>query len=347
MKKRVYFLLPLALLALLTSCDKEMSDAQPLDGRIEFTGTAAVAQSSANGATRGVEIDNATLQNFKVFAYYTNPGMFDATSKPNFMYNIPVAKTGVGGAWQYDPLMYWPNSGAISFFAYAPATIPTLQVSTVTTPGPLKLTYTVPNTVSDQLDLMVATPQYNKTSADLNAERKLIIPFKHALSSIVFQAKMTDRAVAPITAVNIDQISISGLQDKADYLYNGAAIPWRTTPDSKLDNYIMAVGSGLKNVDLKNQVANYLPLSTDNGHLMVLPQIVNNSSNIEVSVVFTGSAGSSRIRADLVKLIPGGQLQSGKRYIIKILVSLPPAQATLTCTAVDWIGKNVDVPQFD
>ncbi|MEG0789955.1 MAG: fimbrillin family protein, partial [Alistipes sp.] len=112
MKKRVYFLLPLALLALLTSCDKEMSDAQPLDGRIEFTGTAAVAQSSANGATRGVEIDNATLQNFKVFAYYTNPGMFDATSKPNFMYNIPVAKTGVGGAWQYDPLMYWPNSGA-------------------------------------------------------------------------------------------------------------------------------------------------------------------------------------------------------------------------------------------
>jgi hypothetical protein len=71
---------------------------------------------------------------FGVFAYYTNGGVYDGTTTPNFMYNQRVVGNGTGGAnptaWSYEPVKYWPNEygnsatsddiDRVTFFAYAP-----------------------------------------------------------------------------------------------------------------------------------------------------------------------------------------------------------------------------------
>lgn len=352
MTKKVYFLLPFALLILLTSCDKNISGEKPLDGRIEFTTAAGGGEEQspayADAATRGVEIDNATLRNFKVFAYYT-PGVFNAaTSTPNFMYNTEVAKSG--SAWQYEPLMYWPNSGKLSFFAYAPAATPGLEMlSTPTTPGPPKLTYTVPDLATAQSDLLVATPLYDQTTANVNGAHKLVIPFKHALSCIVFQAKMTDAATYP---VKITGISIESLDSKADYVYNGSTTPWDLTAYAPRGRSysLTTANAALKDVDLKSQTADYLTVSADNAHLMVLPQQVADATDqvsVHVEQSTSPTPNNYTVRVALSKLIPGSKLEAGKRYVIKILVATASAAATLTCTVEPWVIRTVDVPEFN
>ena len=67
---------------------------------------------------------------FGVFAYYTDLKKYDQTYVPNFMYNQGVFWNDGESAWEYSPVMYWPNeSGSdaqsddedkVTFFAYAP-----------------------------------------------------------------------------------------------------------------------------------------------------------------------------------------------------------------------------------
>lgn len=71
---------------------------------------------------------DAWKQGFGVFAYYTDGGVYDATTAPNFMYNQQV--TYQTDAWKYEPVKYWPNEygnsatsddiDRVTFFAYAP-----------------------------------------------------------------------------------------------------------------------------------------------------------------------------------------------------------------------------------
>ncbi|MBQ3360943.1 MAG: fimbrillin family protein [Prevotella sp.] len=67
---------------------------------------------------------------FGVFAYYTDLKKYDQTYIPNFMYNQKVEYNDATSAWEYSPVLYWPNEygsdaqsddeDKVSFFAYAP-----------------------------------------------------------------------------------------------------------------------------------------------------------------------------------------------------------------------------------
>jgi len=142
MRKKYFYAATMA--AMLASCSSDnLSVAQKsaetegpgIEGAVNFSAytgrsvTRAGAPGSlvTNGATTG-QVNLETL-GFGVFGYYTDQQDYDLQiSKPNFMYNQQVTKSGAN--WTYEPVKYWPNEygsdaesqdiDKVSFFAYAP-----------------------------------------------------------------------------------------------------------------------------------------------------------------------------------------------------------------------------------
>ncbi|MEG1699954.1 MAG: fimbrillin family protein [Alistipes sp.] len=357
MKKRACLMLSVAVSLWLTSCSEHTPTPTPRDGRIEFAAAEwADTQSSerAGVATRGVTTDNTTLLNFGVYAYYAPTTYNATTSVPNFMFNTQVTKTG--GAWLYNPIMYWPNSGTVSFFAYAPyvtAGDASLQLSsTPTTPGPPQLTYTVPDVIVNQRDLLIATPLIDQTKTNINAEHKLVIPFRHALSSIVFQAKMSDAVAYP---VKVNSVTIGALKNKATYRYNsGVSTPWTIATDAVDKSYALTLqNGGLQDVNVGASTTSFVDISAADAQLILLPQSVTDAGDqVTVSIdLYTAGATSTpitrNVTAKLADLIPQSQLAAGKRYTVKIRVAPQTADATLTCTVAAWASESIIVPPFD
>lgn len=118
MKRREYILLSAALLIAFTSCDKSNPELVNESDRIDFVATPFHESFIQANQARGSETRNDNIQDFGVYAYYTADVFNPVSSTPNFMCNTQVRKTS--NQWTYEPLMFWPNSGTLSFFAYSP-----------------------------------------------------------------------------------------------------------------------------------------------------------------------------------------------------------------------------------
>ena len=132
MKKYSFIFASLGAL-LLASCAKTSNDVQEPENtsaqKAAVTFGAYVNRPTKAG-NAGSEMSNSNLgeKGFGVFAYYSNGGVYNNTSRPDFMYNEKVYISG--GEWAYSPLKYWPNEfgqdaasddvDRLTFFAYAP-----------------------------------------------------------------------------------------------------------------------------------------------------------------------------------------------------------------------------------
>ncbi|MCR4572064.1 MAG: fimbrillin family protein [Bacteroidales bacterium] len=110
-------------------------------------------------------MDNAKLQStgFGVFAY-VQPGNYDSSLKPNFMFNEKVSYSDPN--WTYAPVKYWPNqlggsdAQKVSFFAYAPyvetadGTEGIVALYDGSSPGDPTVTYKVSNDLDKNVDLV-------------------------------------------------------------------------------------------------------------------------------------------------------------------------------------------------
>ena len=265
------------------------------------------------------------------------------------MCNTHVKKTS--GTWTYEPLMFWPNNGKLSFFAYSPYASQgdsyTSLSSSSSTAGYPQLTYTVPDDVIIQRDLLVSVPLLNQTKTSRNADGKLPLTFRHALSCIVFKAKMTDACDFP---VKVTSITLGNFKNKATLSYDVGNTPgtfsWTPTEDASDKSYMLTINNGLlKDVNLKTITTTYQPISTDNASLMLLPQGIDDSDEIKVTVEYqvTGNIQTQTITVPLNRII--STLIAGQRYSINILVSTL-ADLTLTCTVESWQQQTINVPEF-
>ena len=246
MKRKEYILLSAALLIAFTSCDK--NDPEPAnDGdKIDFIATPFHESFIQTDQARGSETGNDDMLDFGVYAYYTADAFIPGTSTPNFMCNTRVKKTS--GTWTYEPLMFWPNNGNLSFFAYSPYASQgdpyTSLSSTSSTAGYPQLTYTVPDDVITQRDLLVSVPLLDQTKTSRNADGKLPLRFRHALSCIVFNAKMTDACDFP---VKVTSITLGNFKNKASlsYIYNSGSqettYSWAPTEDATDKSYTLDI----------------------------------------------------------------------------------------------------------
>lgn len=158
---------------------------------------------SSENASRAAtdEIFSSTVKpaDFTVYASYNNADFFPAAG-------IKVKQdTGDNSKWVTDgKTYYWPNTGAINFFAVRNGGTPTWNAADG---GSLTSAYTVPATVTDQKDFIYAYASSEKIAT------KVPLTFKHALSQVVFKAKNTNTNIE----VKIDEVQVCKLQNEGTF----------------------------------------------------------------------------------------------------------------------------------
>lgn len=192
-----YLLILSLLLCLATGCERGTEDDVTEQMPVAFT-----ACTDGEEATRAGVITNGNLASMGVFASYTGQGNWSASSsKPDFMYNQPVNKSG--GSWTYSPVKYWPNTvgDKISFFAYAPHTdkVSGLFFSSYgnNTPGYPSFRYEPPVDATKQTDLLFAAPLMNKTKGS-----NLAFTMGHVLTHVLFKVRSTSAITVTRVQVN-------------------------------------------------------------------------------------------------------------------------------------------------
>ena len=198
-----------------------------------------------------------------------------------------------------------------------------------------------------QRDLLVSVPLLNQTKTSRNADGKLPLTFRHALSCIVFNAKMTDACDFP---VKVTSITLGNFKNKATLSYDVSNTPgtfsWTMAGDASDKPYLLTINNGLlEDVNLKTITNTYQSISTDNAFLMLLPQAIDETDEIKVTVEYqvTGNIQTQTITVPLNRII--STLIAGQRYSINILVSTL-ADLTLTCTVESWQQQAINVPEF-
>ena len=263
--KKIHYLAICLLATGLAACTQN-EEISSLENQKAITFDTYVGRDAATRASV-IDVDALETSGFGVLGYYTETAWAE-TATPNFMYNQKVS----GEDWGYEPLKYWPADGTISFFAYAPYD-EHAELSVNTAAGTPTLTYTVPDEVAGQKDLLVAGAQKDKNANTVE------FSFKHALSRIGFGVKLansTDFDAA--TAIDFSKITLS-----ADF-YPSAILTLDLDGDSKVQwaNYGTAASATytLNNTDdTTDNIETITSLSTttaainnESSYLMVLPQ---------------------------------------------------------------------------
>ena len=295
MKKREYILLSAILLIAFTSCDKSMNHTALVAGgdKIDFVTAGADEPFISPLSGRGSETDIAAMRDFGVYAYYAADGAFSTVLTPKFMYNTRVTKND--GVWEYTPVMYWPKSGTVSFFAYSPyadgGNTAIGLGSDITTTGYPRMTYTVPDDVKAQQDLLVSIPLIDQMKADVPAGGKLTLTFKHTLACVVFQAKMTAVCEFP---VKVTSVTLGQLKNKATFTYDDTPgiFSWTATSDAVNKSYTLDIDNRLlANTDISMTASDYLTISLADSRLLLLPQAIDADDEITVTVDYVLAAG--------------------------------------------------------
>ncbi|MFR7879153.1 MAG: fimbrillin family protein [Butyricimonas paravirosa] len=156
--------------------------------------------------------------------------------------------------------------------------------STSSTAGYPQLTYTVPDDVITQRDLLVSVPLLDQTKTSRNADGKLPLRFRHALSCIVFNAKMTDACDFP---VKVTSITLGNFKNKGHSLTTSATPRehfWTMAGDAS-DKFISDHQQRTtRGRELENN-HEHIPVNQHRQRILVLlPQAIDETDEIKVTV---------------------------------------------------------------
>lgn len=152
-------------------------------------------------ATRGVPVTSLeTYGSFHVQAHCTDNG----TPVSQFYMDDNATKSD-GTVWSTSQVRYWPGENrTLQFFAWAPADA---GITSPSSPESTTLEYTVPTTVTDQKDVVVATTE--EIAGNANTTQPLA--FRHICTAVKF--KVGDQ----MQAGTIKKITISGVHNSGAY----------------------------------------------------------------------------------------------------------------------------------
>ena len=152
-------------------------------------------------ATRGVPVTSLeTYGSFHVQAHCTDNG-----APVSQFYMDDNATNSDGTVWSTSQVRYWPGENrTLQFFAWAPADA---GITSPSSPESTTLEYTVPTTVTDQKDVVVATTE--EIAGNANTTQPLA--FRHICTAVKF--KVGDQ----MQAGTIKKITISGVHNSGAY----------------------------------------------------------------------------------------------------------------------------------
>lgn len=153
-------------------------------------------------ATRGVPVTSLeTYGSFHVQAHCTDNG-----APVSQFYMDDNATKSDGTVWSTSQVRYWPGENrTLQFFAWAP--VDAAFTATPGSPESTTLEYTVPTTVTDQKDVVVATTE--EIAGNANTTQPLA--FRHICTAVKF--KVGDQ----MQAGTIKKITISGVHNSGAY----------------------------------------------------------------------------------------------------------------------------------
>lgn len=244
---------------LIISCQDEIINDKTEYDSIYISYTVAVE----NGRTKGTPItsaDDSLFTDFGIFCYSTSTD-FDSAEDISYFFSPNKKVEKQNNSWPFDTLYYWPSSGYLSFFTYAPYDCEGVEISYASDKVP-SLTYTLPADVTLQSDLMIAT-------ARKNMFREVVpVTFSHALACIGVNVS------GP--GVSIDSIGIKGVSVTGSISldYDGDSVIWTNVGTPTSDFYKLGLIDDAEATESSDTV-----MASD-GYLMMIPQQLSDSAKL-------------------------------------------------------------------
>ncbi|MDR3118312.1 MAG: fimbrillin family protein [Mediterranea sp.] len=282
---------------------------------------------------------------FTVLAFSTGSEDWATTKMtvtPDFMYKQAMTWNNTTSKWEYTPVKYWPgkvdntNYGKVTFFAYAPTTAnPTVSAKTAN--GAPTITYTLPNSSTDQLDLL-ADVLADKTYS--GGTVKLI--FNHLLSRIDFKAQLAAQyngATVKMTHLQVnytaDKIKNAGIYTFGDA--DHAAGSWSLTAAG---TSAMSGNGGEMITTPPTIVDDSAVMINDNTkYLMLMPQQAE-AGDLQVEVTWTVTTGTGTgeytVTNSQTISLPAVTWEQGKSYTYKFNVSLAAVELDDDIDVTGW-----------
>jgi hypothetical protein len=200
------------------------------------------------------------------------------------------------GEWALDNTYYWPSNGSVNFIAYTPSDAITYDSETN------KLSYTLPDQVEDQKDLLLATTDPLSSGA-------VGLSFKHLCAQLTFSLD------SDLPNGVIHDITLSGIKYKGTYDIDNDT--WELKDDTKSIK-LDTLGQETVNGD-----SHVLQLASEKT-LMLLPQDISNLKLSMTISYYTTATTTTTITYSITTgqqwetTIGESQLEMGKIYTIKI-----------------------------
>jgi len=251
------------------------------------------ATTSSPVTTRGSVVSgtDAPVGSFGVLGYILPNGTWSSSLLPTFMYKTQVIRRGNKGSYtfQYYPSKYWPTTGTdlVKFFAYYPYDGNGITLSPSSATGYPSIAYASSTTVSDQVDLMVASPSACNNQSDGSA---VGLSFNHALTRISFSVKCSS-----YNMVTVQSVALTGINSKGTFSYDPsvASTPWTPSSLSTDTTTYKATTSDGTLIPESYQalsVYNYRNITSGTGTFLLLPQSVTSSNKLVVKYTVDGVA---------------------------------------------------------
>lgn len=193
---------------MMASCGSDLEETAKVD--YSTVPVSFGASDDAGGMTRGREYGSTWSttddSEMAMWAYYYQDG---SSTPQSMMQENTLTYNSTNARWDYSPIIYWPKSGNMDFFSYAPVCdgarkefttfspshinhqailmnchVPASQITSTTQLETLEKTKNV-NDAANQFDLMFAF-QRNVKCAEQTVSSKVNMKFAHVMAGIMF-----------------------------------------------------------------------------------------------------------------------------------------------------------------
>lgn len=316
-----------------------------------------------NASTRSSITDIKFLQGsvwnagFGVFARYNH---IDGTIS-SLMDTEHVTRRG--DHWGYDHIRFWPSSGTVDFYAFAPYS-PYVEMGSLPTDLAQKddiSPYTYIRFPSNESPIDLVWAKQLGQTAPTSPDSKVTFKFEHALARLSFD--VTAPELEDGTVIKVQRVRLYGVSDykgvfvmqgylnlnKGNWILADNGVKWHYTwtPEGKKadipnnDNdkkdsivYKLSYPPELPNLENKNKVTN-----DDDSYIFIIPQ--TKTEAFHLAITYTVEQGDFKetvtVKKNLLDVLckPGDSNRSftfeeGKAYVFHLILSLDPVDFSVT-----------------
>ena len=346
--KKLFFLAATACVALASCVKNEPADSVNEQQLISFASPVVGLHTKA-----ATEIWNnfPTDMTFSVWAHYfddkNDGGEYTILEEGQvYMDEVSTSYNATLGGWAPSTPYYWPKNGSLTFIAYSPS-----SVAAYASVGETGIKFTDYDAFTNQVDLLFSERAYNKKAIDDAVAGSAVtganpsvtddiykgvhISFKHALSSILFTAKLDAAytgSTVTLKSVKLTNIKSVGtfnqdLNDEDAFSTIEDAALWLVNEDSDKD-YTVTVNQPLTTTPYYTCNASTTAPTEANGKRatdwILIPQTIDEDATMVIT--YTLQSPDSDPLEQVVELpLETTEVNNwfrGKRYIYNIVIGL-------------------------